>query len=564
MTKKALNILLSLIILIPIVLFFGIWDYYAVNIPKWDDHALKSFIIEYAGATDWQGKLSALVRQHNEHRIALTRLFAWLDFSVFGSLNYRHLMVAGNLLLLLAIPIWYGILKDNKKPYYALIPVPFLWLSLALWENMYWGMASIQNFGVVTLSLWSIYLSVNKKFSLYVLAILLGLLAVFTSPNGILALPVSAVLLFLTGNRKRFALWILSSGGIGYLYFLNYIQPESNPESKASLIQLVKGYMAFLGSFAESFPVLDHFFVCIFMGTVLFLVSISIASTIIFRVFQNNYQTQTAKATDLFCLGTIMFVLGTTLVVVYGRAGFGLETLITSRYKIYSVLLLITCYIYLVIPIRGSFLSPYITGILALSVTFNVFSYHYHLVDVHNLRKMLTMEQFNWTYTDKSLVPLTDTTFAGRIVTKSPIFYQNWPALLEIADRQGFAGDTKALTDLYQNTDIKTNPSTLTIQNSQFSSQRLQDSGIYIVLSSKDRFYVFPANRTRNTNRKQLFLKQYYFASGFHAKIPFDALDQGDYKVGLLREEQGKTGIYFNNTTVSIPETAKNKVKVNW
>jgi hypothetical protein len=346
MTKKALTIILSLILLLPVAIYFTVWDYYAINIPKWDDHALKNFIAEYAQAGDWKGKIQALFKQHNEHRIALTRLFAWIDYAIFGHLNYRHLMTAGNIMLLAAIPLWYDLLKKNKKPLFALVPIPFLWMTLAFWENMYWGMAAVQNLGVVTLVLWTLYLVINPKVLPFSIAILLSVVTVLTSGNGLMVLPLGAVLLFLGQNRKRFALWIVVSIAEIFCYFYWYTKPESNPESKAGILQLAKGYMAFLGSFAESIPVLDHFKVCLFIGIVLFLVAISIASTTLFRIVRNKYSVKFERTTDLFCLGAILFILGTALIVVYTRAGFGLEGLITSRYKIYSVLLLIIAYIY--------------------------------------------------------------------------------------------------------------------------------------------------------------------------------------------------------------------------
>ncbi|GLU54323.1 hypothetical protein [Dyadobacter frigoris] len=564
MSKGALTLLVSLIIFIPIGVYFYVWDYYAINIPKWDDHALKAFIVEYAHAGTWQGKLKAIFKQHNEHRIALDRFFAWLDFSTFGKLNYRHLMLIGNLLLLGVIPLWYVLLKNNKKPLFALVPISFIWLTLAFWENMYWGMAAIQNFGVITLLLWTLYLCVHPKPFLFFLSLILALLTISTSGNGLLVFPVGAVMLFLSGDRKRLTVWcILSLAGI-LAYFWTYTKPESNPASKASLFQLAKGYMAFLGCFAESIPVKDHFGACVFMGIFLFLVAISIASATLFRISTKKYTVKFEKITDLFCLGTILFILGTAVIVVYSRAGFGLEFLITSRYKIYSVLLLMVAYLYVVIPIRGSFLSPYITAIVFLAITFNVFSYHYHLVDAFNLRKDLTTSQFNWTYTNKDLKAPADTSFAARIVEKTPIFYEKWLPLIAIADRQSYAGNSSALTELYAGTSFEKTSKSLLVKNTGFTSQRLQDSGIYILLSSDKRFYVFPTHRSRNNNRKELFLKQYYFAPGFHADIPFSALEKGNYKVAIIRQQGDETGILFKDDTISVNNVTQDKVKVNW
>ncbi|MDQ6476925.1 hypothetical protein [Dyadobacter sp. LHD-138] len=564
MSKGGLTLFVSLIILIPVFIYFGAWDYYAINIPKWDDHALKAFIVEYAQAGTWQQKLKAIFKQHNEHRIALTRFFSWLDFAVFGSLNYRHLMIVGNLLLLCVIPLWHVLLKNNKKPLFALVPIPFIWLTLAFEENMYWGMASIQNFGVVTLGLWTIYLCVQPKPLLFALSVLVGGLTVATSGNGLLILPICAVLLFISGDRKRMTIWSVLSLTAIFGYFWTYTKPETNPDSKASLFQLAKGYMAFLGSFAESIPVKDHFGACVFMGVILFLVAVSIASTILFRISKKKYTVKFERITDLFCLGTIMLILATGLIVVYGRAGFGMEGLITSRFKIYSVLLLMVAYLYVVIPIRGSFLSPYITAIVFLAVIFNVFSYHYHLVDASNKRKMLTTSQFNWTYVNKELKPVVDTSFAARVVSKTPVFYDKWLPFIAIADRQSYAGNSRVLTELYASTKFDKKQNALVVDNTSYKSQRLQDSGIYILLSSDKRFYVFPTLRSRNTNRKELFLKQYYFAPGFHAEIPFSEMEKGEYKVAIIRQQGDETGILFQQDKISVHSSGQNKVKVNW
>ena len=564
MSKKALSVFLSLIILVPVILYFMAWDYYAINIPKWDDHAFKAFIVEYAHASTWKEKILALFKQHNEHRVVLTRIIVWLDYSIFGTLNYRHLMLAGNLLLVGVIPLWYVILKKNKKPLSTLLPVPFIWLTLAFYENMYWGMSAVQNFGVVTLVLWTLYLCLNANALVFTLSLVLAWLTILTSGNGILVVPIGAVLLFLAQNRKRFALWLINGAIAIFCYFYWYVKPENNPASKASILQLGKGYMAFLGSFAESIPVMDHFRVCILMGIVLFLVAVSIAFTTLFRIIRNKYSAKFERITDLFCLGAIMFILGTALIVVYSRAGFGLELLITSRYKIYSVLLLIVAYLYVVIPIRGSFLSPYITAIVFLGILFNVFSYHYHLVDAYNLRKMLVPLPFNSTYTTRELKPKTDTSFASRIVAKTPVIYESWLPLIAISERQNYAGSSRGLTDLYDKTTFVKTDKTFNIENVSFKSQRLQDSGVYVLLRSKDRYYIFPTYRNRNKSRKEIFLKQYYFAPGFHVEIPFWEMDKGTYEVALIRQEGDKTGILFQGEKVNIPETKQIKAKVNW
>jgi hypothetical protein len=118
--------------------------------------------------------------------------------------------------------------------------------------------------------------------------------------------------------------------------------------------------------------------------------------------------------------------------------------------------------------------------------------------------------------------------------------------------------------ELYDNTSFEADKKFLNVSNSTFSSQRLQDSGVYILLSSDQRYYIYPAVRTRNKSRKELFLKQYYFAPGFHAEIPYSELEKGTYKVALIRQQGDDTGILFKDQTIKVSQTKKKTVKVNW
>lgn len=564
MSQRASQFLVSLTLLIPVGIFFWVWDYYAINIPKWDDHALKAFLVEYLQAPDFSGKIQALFRQHNEHRITLTRFVALLDYEIFGALNFKRLMLYGNIILTGMIALWWVLLKNNKKPFYTLIPVPFIWLTLSHYENMYWGMAAVQNFGVVVLSAWALYCCVSRRRGPFIVSLLLAALACLTSGNGLLVLPIGAVLLLLAPRWRRLIIWLVVSAGYLLVYFLDFQRSPANPDAQFGVGKFIQGYLYFLGSFAESLPVQNHGQACLILGVVLFLVAISIGFRTVFKLIRNRYEYDFAKITDLFCLGIIMFVLGTALIVVYSRVGFGLEGLLTSRYKIYSFLLLLVAYLYVVIPIRGSFLSPYVSGIVFFNALYMVFSNHYHLVDSHNFRKYQTTERFNSTYPDRSLNVLTDTTLAGTLVEETPVFYEKLLPLIQTASRQSFAGHTAGLTELSQATTIRQTAENIEIRNTSYSNQRLQDSGVYFVLSSAKRYYLYPADRRRNTNRKQLFLHQTYFAPGFYADIPYYKVEKGKYAFGILWKQGDRVGILMGKDSITTRQVAGKTVKTNW
>jgi hypothetical protein len=494
----------------------------------------------------------------------VTRFVSLLDYSLFGTLNFKRLMFYGNLTLVGVVALWWVVLRKNDKPFYTLIPVPFIWLTLSHYENMYWGMAAVQNFGVVLLVVWTIYCCVSESRKLFATALGLAALACLTSGNGLLALPIGGILLLFDRRWKRLAAWSLAAGLYLFVYFYSYESSPANPDNALRFGSFVKGYFYFLGSFAESLPVNDHLRICLIFGVVLILVAVSIGSTTLFRIIRNRYEYPFAKTTDLFCLGLLMFILGTALIVVYSRAGFGTEGLLTSRYKIYSFLLLLVAYLYVVIPIRGSFLSPYVSGIVFLNALYSVFSYHYHLVDAYNLRKFQTTERFNSTYTDRTLTPLRDITLAGSLVAETPIFYERWLPMLKTASRQTFAGNTAGITNVFADTRFEQSPTALQITNTRYNSQRLQDSGVYILLSSQKRYYLFPTYRSRNTNRKKLFLKQMYFAPGYQVTIPFSEVDKDKYAVGMVWQQGDRVGIIMGKDSIMTREVQKKTIPTNW
>lgn len=568
MPRRTLFILILIAVLLPVAVYLRVWDYYAVNIAKWDDHVLKRTILDYSNAKGFSDIIRVLSVQHNEHRIFLTRLIAVWDYAWFGQLDYRHLMLAGNLLLLSVVILWWRLLKHNTKTLFALLPVALIWPTLAHWENMYWGMAAIQNFGVVTLAVVALYWCLKGPWSYFVAGLALSTLAAFSSGNGLMVLPLVTGLLFLSRQNLRGTIAAATAAAALTAYFFSYVKPGYNPEAHAGAWMLFKGYMAFLGSFAEVFPVKGRQDTSVVFGVILFLVSLSIVSATLFRLVRNQYRDHYAKVTDAFCLGVMLFILGTAAVVVWGRAGFGLEVLLTSRYKIYSFLLLITAYLFIVIPIKGSFYNPYVSGVAALCLLFNVFSYHYYLVDAYNLRKFMITSYFNQVYDNKELDPFASDTSAARgLVARPFLFYERWLPLIPNLSEGKTAGNLHSVRDLMESTDVSVAGDRILVSNTTDPSQRLQDSGVYLLLSNHDRYYLLPTFRERNRNRRQLFFRQRYFAPGFRSEHTFGELElkPGPYGYGLVLQRGDSTGIAMYSDSLTIPEYAQmERIKTNW
>ena len=148
---------------VPVAALAWAWAMLAVDVPKWDDHALKAFLVALETETSPLGWFRQVVKQHNEHRIAYDRLLTWADYSVFGKLSFKRLMIYGDLSLLALVGLFGVLLRQYIKPWYLFLPPVALFIvSLAQWENLYWALSSIQNFSIVGWSLACLYVLTHQ------------------------------------------------------------------------------------------------------------------------------------------------------------------------------------------------------------------------------------------------------------------------------------------------------------------------------------------------------------------------------------------------------------------
>ncbi|QDK79637.1 hypothetical protein EXU85_13900 [Spirosoma sp. KCTC 42546] len=556
----------AFLILIPVFVFWYVWASYAVNVPKWDDHVLRAFLFNLDKETSVSGKLYELFRQHNEHRIVYDRIITWFDFHLFGKFNYRHLMVIGNMSLLGLIAI-FGLaighsvtqrgLKYRPSPNLAdclvyLPPVAFLLLNLSQWENMYWGMAALQNFTVILWIVWAIYLlAFTQKIGP---ALLVALAATLTSGNGLLVWPIGFALLLLQlvlkdrQKRKPLIFWSLSTLISIPLYFLHYKSPPGNPPAKGSITELIGGWLAFIGSAAEALPIRPVIGNCMLFGGLILLIVLAICLYILRKWLSRR----TLSPFDYFFLGTAAFLVGTGVIVAWTRAGFGINTLITSRYKLYSLLLMALVYTYIVGEIQQSAKK----WILALGLLFSISlmwsSYLTYLSDTIWLRQYLLTSQFNWTHPGNSPTPSIDST-TNRYIDLSPGFYDS--ALATI-----YEPAQPPLVSLQ----IAKQAGGYDLQNTTTPAQGLGDAGAYIVARSSKRTYLFPVRQNQQSIRKAIIRPANLFTTGFRTSISSADLDAGSYQLFILTFSDGKANLSPTNQTIESEGPPVTTAAKNW
>ena len=176
-------------------------------VPYWDMWSGYLPFLDQAASGDW----TVWWRQHNEHRILLTRLLFWMDLRWFGGASW-FLLAANYVLIALGAVLACKILRELPVPpgrdadMHALMAFAVIWLFFwSQWENLTWGFQSqfIMAQMLPLAALYMLYRSLKGGSATFALACLLGLMCAGTMANGILALPLMTAYALMTGQGAR-------------------------------------------------------------------------------------------------------------------------------------------------------------------------------------------------------------------------------------------------------------------------------------------------------------------------------------------------------------------------
>jgi len=303
---------------------------YAYNMPVGDDYdAILNFLNQYF-ETDWLSKLRLLFGQHNEHRILLTRLISVIDLSIFGSINFSHLIWLGAVGWVATVLAFWRFSNLNGVNFAQFAPVIILLTSFSHFDIMTSAMTSIQQYFQILFAILTIGYMVNNR---PLTCLCFYTCAVFTGGGGIVLAPLIATYYAL--KRK----WghLFGSLGVSSLIFLLYfvVLPYSSPiKSKAldALIhpeQCIGYFLGFLGGWSN-IPSIG--LASIITGGSILLV--------FFTLGANRSRTQSP-----FFFWMSIYILMTAALTALNRYDLGLITSGDSRYSQYSLLFLSCIYL---------------------------------------------------------------------------------------------------------------------------------------------------------------------------------------------------------------------------
>ncbi|GAB4038026.1 hypothetical protein GCM10028809_55020 [Spirosoma gilvum] len=329
---------LVVLLAIPVAIYYVTIYQNAYNFPYEDDlNSALSFIADYHfGGLSFWGKLKLIFSQYNEHRIVFDRLIFLLDYALFGQLNFRHLILIGNLAPLLIgylfMKVVFRGLPLNQKLLY-LLPVAYSLFSFQYWELSTWSMAALQNLYVIPFAMFSLYSLSRLGKGAFTAACLGAVLATYTSGNGLFTFVAGMGVLLLMKSYQRLGLWVLVAAITIGCYFIGYIRPPYHPDIADSL-------------FNHTGRAINYFFTLIGsmigpgrakMALVFGVLSLSVTLGLL------GYLWYQKKLIDhLPLLGWIAFLYLTCLSLMASRSGMGVEQAFTPRYGIVAVMLFAT------------------------------------------------------------------------------------------------------------------------------------------------------------------------------------------------------------------------------
>jgi hypothetical protein len=353
--------------------FFWAISVFSLNIPFFDDFdSLGEFILQIQSATFFQ-KIALLFGQYAEHRIAYTRLSAWIAYVLTDQLPFNSLVFFGMLGLLGIQVLFFLLLRRLGKSFFWFLPIPFLLLNFQYWENLVSAMTALQNLNAPLFALLFCYIVACHGFRFW--AYVVALLAIFTSGNGLLLLPLGFLFGFVSKQPlKQMGYWALFSLVAILVYFSTYQTPPAVFGGRTPLLYSIQhvdlfldNLSLFLSSTFEAFSFETYFINYFAMG---FLLSFGIIFSL-----RDFFLAETRTPMQYFILLAFAYILGTAILVALNR-GSEPSHMFFSRYRIYSSLffcLIYIAYLYL-LPLHSQLIFVFITF---YSLRFFVFSFPY-------------------------------------------------------------------------------------------------------------------------------------------------------------------------------------------
>lgn len=366
----------AFVVVMPAVIFYSILFRQVVNLPFLDDYdAVLGFLNHMAELRGVSEKLLFfLTARHNEYKLFFADGLVWLQAALLGRVNFKILCAAGNgFVLLLAILLWKMFLpgyKDIAAKLILFLPVSWLIFQLQYVETLNWADPSLQYLPALVFSLGTIYLLMQLTRRAYYCAVACLVLTIASSANGMIMVAIGALILARRDQYKRAVIWLLVSGGCVAAYAYHYNLSAERPTHHSIFTTLIHArplYLLTLMGNATAPPFFGQVLLvselyCPLLALVLCAFYIAMAQRGYFR----------RNALVGYC---VLYLLLTELGITGLRSELGIAESLSSRYGMYSLLLLIFAWFAIVeehlLSANGTVRKRGVAGVIAVAILFS-------------------------------------------------------------------------------------------------------------------------------------------------------------------------------------------------
>lgn len=297
-------------------------------VPFWD---------MYNGTLDFYARFTsgdwpALWDAHNEHRIVLSRLLFLVDLNLLDGTTPFLWLVNLALAGLIALVLVAFLREVPGGRTFAWMPAFLVAVSFSELqkENFYWSFQS-QFFLAFLLPLAALYFALlsltrpERSAAHFAASTGLGILSVGAMANGILALPVLTVFALLTRMSWQRVAILAGLSILGFAAYFHGLPDKADAPSVLQVLQenpsrFVRYILTYLGGpFAETGKVISAI-----AGLALLILAL--------RAAWKHIPRRNASSAEIALLGFMGYILLTALVTAIGRANFGVNQALSSRY----------------------------------------------------------------------------------------------------------------------------------------------------------------------------------------------------------------------------------------
>ncbi|KJV29555.1 hypothetical protein VI06_10150 [Aquitalea magnusonii] len=281
------------------------------------------------------------IGQFNEHRIFLSRIIFWLDYSIFGDLNILSI-IANYVLTGIGVFVFVLYVKEideNKKlskgefsiVVSLIISWEFLWTQS---ENLFWAFQS-QFILAQLLPLMSLFFMAKfvKEFSVrfYVISCFVAILSLGSMANGILVFPLLFLYaLIMKINRVKCVILLCCAILFPLLYFVDYHAPDGHAHFFESLMGHPRQFLCYVLMYLG-----NPFHYLLGKGAGGHVVAILAGGIFISVLILTIYRQALLKSRSAFVVALLFFALyvgASAIGTAGGRLALGLQQALSSRY----------------------------------------------------------------------------------------------------------------------------------------------------------------------------------------------------------------------------------------